>query len=332
MSEPGFLALRLGSLGDIVHTFPAVAMLRESFPRAQIVWLTHPRWKFLVESSGLANEVWTVDSRQLSSVWAALLRLRDSKFYAAIDYQGLFKSAALPFFGGIRKRIGFSSETVREFGVPLLYTERVRVTSTHIADQNAELSVKTGARLGAGCVQLSIPPGDATDVRNLLSEHGITEYFVLSPGGGWRAKCWPPERFGQLAERIRSKLGLRSVINYGPGEEDLAEAVRENAKESGPYPFCGNLGQLMALLRNARCVIGGDTGPLHLADVLLTPVVGIYGPTNPARNGIYFQKGVALRAANVETTHKRLDTPHPSLLEISVDQVFEAVLRAGAGA
>jgi len=332
MSEPGFLALRLGSLGDIVHTFPAVAMLRESFPNAQIIWLTHPRWKFLVESSGLASEVWTVESREFSSVWAGLGRLRDSKFYAAIDYQGLFKSAALPFFGGVRKRIGFSAETVREFGVPLLYTERVRVTSTHIADQNTELSVKAGARLSTGRVQLCIPQDHAEYVRNHLNEHGITEYLVLSPGGGWRAKCWPPERFGQLAERIHSKLGLRSVINFGPGEEELAESVSAHAGSASPFSFCGNLGQLMALLRNARCVIAGDTGPLHLADVLLTPVVGIYGPTNPARNGIYFQKGVVLRAANVETTHKRLDTPHPSLLKISVDQVFDAVLRAGAGA
>jgi ADP-heptose:LPS heptosyltransferase len=214
----------------------------------------------------------------------------------------------------------------------LLYTDRVRVTSTHIADQNAELSVHAGARLGPGRLQLSIPPEDVTFVQNRLCERGIKEYFVLSPGGGWRAKCWPPERFGQLSERIYSKLGLRSVINYGPGEEDLAEAVRANSGDSDPYPFCGNLGQLMALLRKAHGAIAGDTGPLHLADALLTPVVGIYGPTNPARNGIYFQKGIALRAANVETTHKRLDTPHPSLSQISVDEVFEAVMRAGVGA
>jgi heptosyltransferase-1 len=164
-----------------------------------------------------------------------------------------------------------------------------------------------------------------------LQSRGIEDYMVLSPGGGWRAKCWPAERFGQLAEQIRGKLGLRSVINFGPGEENLADAVRAAAHGADPHPFCGTLGQLMALLSNARCVIGGDTGPLHLADALRTPVVGIYGPTNPERNGVYFQPGVVLRAANAETTHKRLDTPHPSLLQIGVDQVFDAVLRAGAG-
>src|SRR5205823_3986672 len=88
MTEPRFLVVRLGSLGDIVHTFPAVAGLRESFPKAEIVWLTHPRWKDLVESSELASEIWQVEPRAYRSVRDVLARIRKRKFTAAIDYQG----------------------------------------------------------------------------------------------------------------------------------------------------------------------------------------------------------------------------------------------------
>src|SRR5574340_610781 len=136
MTEPRFLVVRLGSLGDIVHTFPAVAALRDSFPAAEIVWLTHPRWSALVAASGLASQIWTVDSRDLSSLRAAIDRIRASRWTASIDYQGLWKSATLPFLGGVSKRIGFSSATIREFGVPILYTDRVRVARAHIAEQN----------------------------------------------------------------------------------------------------------------------------------------------------------------------------------------------------
>src|ERR1700722_16031682 len=120
MAERRFLVVRLGSLGDIVHTFPAVAALRESFPTSEIVWLTHPRWRALIDSSSLASEVWTVETRALSSLRDVIRHLRQKPWTAAIDYQGLWKSAMLPFFAGVKRRIGFSSATIREFGVPVL--------------------------------------------------------------------------------------------------------------------------------------------------------------------------------------------------------------------
>ena len=125
MTEPRFLVVRLGSLGDIVHAFPAVSGLRNSFPNAEIIWLTHPKWEFLVKTSALATEVWTVDTRNWSSLREVLRRIRKHRFETAIDYQGLWKSAAIPFLAGVPRRVGFSSETVREAGVPLLYTDRV---------------------------------------------------------------------------------------------------------------------------------------------------------------------------------------------------------------
>lgn len=338
MGEPNFLVVRLGSLGDIVHTFPAVAALRESFPAARIVWITHPRWKSLVESSGLTSKIESVETRSLSSLREAIRELRKSKWDASIDYQGLWKSAGLPFLGGVKRRIGFSSQTIREFGVPILYTERVRASKAHIAEQNGELSVRAGAQRVTAPVSLQIPEQDQSALSAYLREHGLDRYVVLSPGGGWRSKCWPAERFGALCRKIHESLRLRCIVNVGPGEEDLAAAVGSASGEARPLVYKGSLGQLMALLRGAVCIIGGDTGPLHLAVALSTKSVALFGPTDPARNGPYRRPepaatgcDIVLRAPNVRTTHKRGSQPDASMLAIEVEAVFEAVRRvAGA--
>jgi heptosyltransferase I len=336
MSDQRLLVIRLGSLGDIVHTFPAVAGLRESFPDAEIIWLAHPRWKLLVESSRLATEVWATETRSLASLQAILRRIRHKTFATAIDYQGLWKSAAFPFFGNVPRRVGFSSATIREYGVPLLYTERVRCAQTHIAEQNGELSQRAGARCATAAVNLRIPASDESAFRDYLRGQGVDRYVVVSPGGGWRSKCWPADRFGTLCKKIRDLLNLRCIVNYGPGEESLAAAVRDASGAADPLLYDGNLGQLMALLSNAICIVGGDTGPLHLTVALGAPAVALFGPTDPARNGPYRFGGAAggaspadivLRSPHAVTTYNRGDQPDPSMVEIEVDAVFEAVRR-----
>ena len=334
MTEPRFLVVRLGSLGDIVHTFPAVSGLRESFPNSEIIWLTHARWKTLVESCSLASHIWTMDSRVWSSIREVIAQIRKANFTTSIDYQGLWKSAAPEFLAGVKCRVGFSSESIREFGVPILYTNRVRATSAHVADQNAELSSRAGARHPVGPVQLQVPPEDQVCVRNFLKTNGAERYVVLSPGGGWRSKCWPAERFGALCEKIHQSLALPCVINYGPGEESLASAIQSSSGSAAPLLYNGSLGSLMALLQNALCIVGGDTGPLHLAVALGTPAVAIFGPTDPARNGPYggvdrnrqaSKESIVLRSPDAITTYKRGDRPDASLLKIEIDAVYDAV-------
>jgi ADP-heptose:LPS heptosyltransferase len=246
----------------------------------------------------------------------------------------LWKSAALAFMGGVKRRIGFSSATIREFAVPVLYTDRVRATAKHIADQNGELSLRAGARSGVAAFSLHLPAADESTAAQFLRDAGIDRYIVLSPGGGWRSKCWPPERFGALCGKIHSELGLRCIVNYGPGEKELAAAVLATSGEAAPLLYDGELGPLMEILRRALCVVGGDTGPLHLAVALGTPGVALFGPTDPARNGPYRQvnpttgisaEDIVLRAPGVTTTHRRGNHPHPSMLAIEVTAVFDAV-------
>jgi ADP-heptose:LPS heptosyltransferase len=337
MPEPRFLVVRLGSLGDIVHTFPAVAALRQAFPGAKITWLTHPRWESLVAASNLATEIWGTETRSLASIREIIARILREKFTTAIDYQGLWKSAALPLFGGVTKRIGFSSETIREWGVPILYTDRVRCQTTHIAEQNGELSRRAGARSLVALFILQISPNHDAIVRRFLQDRGITRYVLLSPGGGWRSKCWPPERYARLAWQIRNSLNLPCVLNYGPGEEHLVQAIQSASGDGDPVAYRGTLEELMPLARNALCIVGGDTGPLHLAVALGTPSVSIYGPTDPQRNGPYpngsdpidvasrSAKNIVIRAPDAIRNHRRIMETDPAVLKISVDQVFAAV-------
>ena len=330
MTEPRFLVVRLGSLGDILHTFPAVAALREAFPKAEIVWLTQPRWKALVESSELATEIWEVETRSYRSVREVLARIRERQFTTAIDYQGLWKSAALPFLGHVPRRIGFSSYSVREFGVPILYTDRVRCTEAHIAEQNGALSQRAGSRNGVEPFQLTVPSLQEAFALQLLRGFGIDRYVVLSPAGGWRSKCWPRERYGSLCQQIHANLGLRCILNQGPGEEECIAAVKAASGDAAPIACSSSLHQLIVFLRNALCVVAGDTGPLHLAVALGTPVVALFGPTDPARNGPYRPacdsvKDIVMRSPHAVTTYKRGDKPDPSLLELDVGTVFDAV-------
>jgi ADP-heptose:LPS heptosyltransferase len=340
VAERRFLVVRLGSLGDIVHTFPAVAALRESFPTSEIIWVTSERYELLVRSSGLASDIWITDTRSISSLAKTIREIRAASFDTAIDYQGLWKSASLPFLAGVKRRIGFSPESVREFGVPLLYTDRVHATSAHVADQNGELSKLAGAQNAVADFRLAPPPLQPEELPQRLRRDVMKNYVVLSPGGGWRSKCWPPERFGALCQKIFQLLSLRCLINYGPGEEDLGSKVRASGGYADPVPFHGGLGPLMSVLGTAVCVVGGDTGPLHLAVALGTPVVALFGPTDPARNGPYRNpssaasaqssdrqdpQDIVLRFPNVVTTHSREDRTHPSMLEIPVDAAFQAV-------
>jgi heptosyltransferase-1 len=195
------------------------------------------------------------------------------------------------------------------------------------------LSLQAGAQTAVGRVKLNVNESDCQRVKSDLADTGVTRYVVLSPGGGWRSKCWPPERFGELCQKIRGELNVPCVINYGPGEEPLAAAVKSASANADPFLYNSEFGQLMALLQGAQCIVGGDTGPLHLAIALGTKAVAIFGPTNPARNGPYPPQPFVLRDPVAVTTHKREVETNPSLLKISVAQVFDAVtLQLGASA
>lgn len=254
------LVLRLSALGDVIHTIPAVAGLRNAHPHARIRWVVEAPYRELVEIvAGVEAVPVRLKKRELS---LRAMRGPDT----AIDFQGLIKSAVLARLSGAKRRIGFDRHAIREKPALLFTNEKRAVDTTkHVIDQNLQLA---GVPWTAG--NWSAYPQKV---------EGFGGDVVLLPGAGKPNKLWPVERFRELAKRI----GDKALVVWGPGERDLAEAI--GARVAPPT----NLRELAWLLQQAQVVIGADTGPLHLADALGTKVIGLYGPTDPRRNGPYTQ-------------------------------------------
>ncbi|HXN65136.1 MAG TPA: glycosyltransferase family 9 protein [Candidatus Acidoferrales bacterium] len=328
MPEERFLLVRLGSLGDVIFTLPTLAALRDTFPDAQIDWVIDRRWAPLLAGNPDLSHMISLPDRSVGAFVDCARSLRASKYTCALDIQGLYKSALLARLSGTPWRIGFTPAFVREGGAAMFYTERVVPREPHMVGQNVELAVAAGARAGTPRFPLHVSEAARTKIANLLKENTWQQYAVLSPGGGWRSKCWPPERFGAVARILWERHGLRAFINSGPGESELARAVSEAAGDAAPVAVQLELAELMALLQRARIVIAADSGPLHLAVALGTPVVGLYGPTSPERNGPYSKSDLVVRNVSAaETTYKRRDAYSSAMLSISVEQVADALER-----
>ena len=325
MPEKRFLVLRMSALGDIVHTLPAVHALRESFPGATIDWLVDAKWAPILEGNRDVSNIITMDRRSWRDVIATMRRLRRSRYDMAIDFQSLYRSAIIGWLSGAPERIGFEAHYARERGAAIFYTQHVRPKRAHKIEHNLELSERAGARTEQIVFPLTDNAQASEEVKRILFGNGVQEYFVVSPGGGWVSKCWPAERYGELARAVAERYGWTSVVSFGPGEEGLAETVRRSANSPEPFVQRFNLKELVPLLRHAKFVVAGDTGPLHLASALGTPVIGLYGPTDPARNGPFSPGGVVVRKAGYETTYKRGREFSDAMLAISVNDVLKAI-------
>ena len=325
--EQSILVVRLGSLGDLMHTLPAVAALRAGFPGARLDWVVEQKWAALVEELVAGVDSVIPWRRGLSGSLACVRGLRRRRYSTAIDFQGLYKSALLARFSGAARRIGFNARFAREPGASRLYTVRVSPGGKHVAEMNLALAVAAGlAKSGVASCSLRLPTEDPV-LREMLEREKLGDFCVVSPGGGWRSKCWPAERYGALCSELWKRRSIRAVVNAGPGEEELARAVIASAQPARPILFSPTLRSLAALLKKARVVVAADTGPLHLAAALGTPVVALFGPTDPARNGP-IPKGTVLRASGGETTYKRGEEYAPSMLALGVEDVAQAVERA----
>jgi heptosyltransferase-1 len=325
--EERFLVVRLTALGDILHTVPAVAALRAAHRNAKIDWVVERKWAPVLEGSPALNEVIPFDRR---SVWGAVEcveRLRENRYTCAIDFQGLYKSSILAALSGAPRRIGFDRDWAREGNAALFYTERVVPAGRHVAELNYSLAEQAGAsRPAEPEYPLRVPAGGAASVRARLHDAGVAgEYIVVGPGGSWGAKCWPAQRFGELCHALEQSHGLRVVLIQGPGEKSVVEEVVRAAAPARPVILATTIEELMGLVAHARFVVAVDSGPLHLAAALGTPVIGLYGPTDPARNSPFAPGAVIVHKARPEEiSYKRRSDFSPAMLRITVEDVLAA--------
>jgi heptosyltransferase-1 len=337
------LIVRLSAMGDIIHTLPAAAALRQAFPHATLGWLVEERWAELLctlryPRSGprsaqrpLVDRVHSVNTAEWRhapfsfNTWqqmaVGLSQLRGIQYDAVIDFQGAVRSALLARWSGAP--VAYGSAQPRENAASMLYTRKVLLTTngTHVVQQALALAgaiVQTP--MAEPRVEFPLDPDAENKIAGLTAD--VSDFAILNPGAGWGAKRWPAERYGQVAKKL-AKNGLCSLVNYGPGEEELAVAV-ERAGEGAARKVSCSVSELIALTRRAHLFIGGDTGPMHLAAALKIPVVAIFGPTNPARNGPFGTRSVVLRSASSITDHTRRREPEQGLLEITVGDVVDA--------
>lgn len=344
---PGrILIVRLGAMGDVLHGLPAVAALRAMFPGSAIGWLVEDRWAELLctlptPRSGprspqrpLVDRIHTVNMKQWRAslfslqTWeriaAGLSDLRAQHYDVAIDFQGSIRSSLLAHWSGAPLIYGFAQP--RENLASMFYNRQVIATGDHVVDQNLSL-VHAVAQHPLLTPRVELPhDADAEqECDRWLKERGAEKFALLNPGAGWGAKQWPPDRYGQVAITLIEN-GLKILVNFGPGEDEIAQAVKA-ASNGAAETFTGSLTQLIALTRRARLLIGGDTGPMHLASALDVPVVGIFGPTDPARNGPFGTRNIVLRSSSSVTSYSHVADPDAGLLDISSEQVISAARR-----
>jgi heptosyltransferase-1 len=322
-----FLAVRLTALGDILHTVPAVAALRSAHREARIDWVVDAKWAPVLEGSPALDNVISFDRRSAWHTVECVQRLRENRYTCAIDFQGLYKSALLAALSGVPRRIGFDRGWAREGGAALFYTERVVPSGRHVAELNYSLAERAGAfRPAVPEYPLRVPAGGAASVRARLRDLGVgDDYVVVGPGGSWRAKCWPAERFGDFCRELEREVNLPVILLRGPGEQALVDEVRRAAAPARPVVVGTTIEELMGLVAHARCVVAIDSGPLHLAAALGTPVVGLYGPTDPARNGPFSPGAVVVdKVRPEEISYKRRASYSAAMLRITVADVLAA--------
>jgi heptosyltransferase I len=311
------LIVKLSSIGDVVHALPAAAFIKRAIPKAHISWVVERRASEILKGSPVIDQLIEIDTRSWrkhlldsNTRLEARARLEDlrhpsrgnggGRVDVAIDLQGLIKSGVVARASGATRRIGFESSDLRERASRVFLTEQINTSDLkHVIDKNLALaraavgadgSVANSARYE---FPISLTPDDESFVESAVG-HLEDRFVILNPGGGWPTKLWPAERFGQLADWLLEEHRLKSIVTYGAGEEALADEVAASSRARAARPLASTLKQFVALARRASLFVGGDTGPLHLAAASGTPIVGIYGPTSPERNGPFDKRDIAV--------------------------------------
>lgn len=322
--------MRLSSIGDVVHTLPARAALEQAGHR--VSWLVEPAAQPLLDGGSV--RVFPLPKARAFSISAArttLGALRAERHDVALDFQGLWKSAGWARLSGAARTVGFAAKFRREPPSSLLLGERVEqpAEAVHVIDKNLALLRSVGIdAIGARAFPLPTDARASERVTAELKQRGVGDFVVLNPGGGWANKLWPAERFGALGAPLRAR-GLTPLVSFGPGEEALADRVVAASNGTVERAFPTTLLELLELLRRARLLVAADTGPLHMACAIGTKVVGLYGPTDPARNGPFSASDIVVRKAPAcAPCHKRACPRHDGIMAtLDVAEVAAAIER-----
>ena len=334
------LIVKLSSIGDIVHTLPALAAIRNALPHAEISWTVEKNSAEILRGNEFLENIIEIDTRSfrggnavrniLPEAARQIGELRKFRFDIALDFQGLWKSAAIAKLAKAKKIYGFAKLVRREPASRILLTQTIEIQpKIHVIRKHLTLAQKV--------LKISVPSENFefpifTDEKHRLEAEKIIgqtgeNFAILNPAGGWITKLWHAEKFGILADKIWEEIGLVSIVATAPNEIELAEKVLANSKSGKVFLTQPSLRGFYELARRAKIYVGGDTGPTHLAVAANAPTVGIFGPTEWWRNGSLNPKDICVERSD---TNCRIDCHRRTCsnwicMDITPETVFNAV-------
>jgi lipopolysaccharide heptosyltransferase I len=322
------LIVRLGALGDLIHTLPAAAAIRSAFPETRIDWLVDERHRELLDLVPIIDRRLAIRTSSAASLVEAIRELRRTRYDVAFDFQGLLKSAVLARASGASRVIGFPAPLLRERTARVFYTETAGVDAAHVIRKNLSLLQAVGIQHSPIEFPIEIrKPEIAGTAGNRLGIGDREPFAIMNPGAAWPNKRWPTVYFAEVAASLKKRHGLSSVVLWGPGEERLAQDVVDASQGAAALSPQTTLADLVSLARAAVVMVSGDTGPIHVAGAVGTPLIGIYGPTSPERNGPWASRDLtASRFDLCQCRYQRqCHAKSWCLLEISPREVIDLV-------
>ena len=334
------LIIKLSSIGDIVHTLPALAAIRRALPEAEISWAVERSAAEILRGNRMIDRLIEIDTRALRrgkiigdilpDARRQLRALRSSDYDVALDFQGLLKSASIAKLARTKKRYGFSKQNLREPASRFFLTDRVAVAS------DASIYVKN-LDFVKRALDIPVPTKDFefpifTDAKHraeaakIIEQTGGAPFAMLNPATSWTTKQWSAERYGALADKLWEEENLVSIVTTAPNEIALAETVLRNSSSGKTVLAQPSLKGFYELAKHAQIYIGGDTAPMHLAAAANTPIVGIFGPTEWRRNGSPNPLDVCVERTDIDcrvNCHRRA-CDNWICMDIAVETVFQA--------
>lgn len=333
------LIVKLSSIGDIVHTLPALAAIRRAVPKAEISWAVERSAAEILRGNRLIDNLIEIDTRSLRGgkiigeilpdASRQLRELRKFKFDVTLDFQGLLKSASIAKLAKAEKRFGFSKQNLREPASRFLLTDKVKVApETHIIVKNLNL-VKKALNIDVPVSDFEFPietdANHRAEAEKIIAQTG-DKFAILNPAGGWTTKLWHAEKFGALADKLWEENNLVSIVTTAPSETELAEKVLRNSKSGKIALAQPGLKGFYELAKRAKIYIGGDTAPTHLAVAAKTPLVGIFGPTEWWRNGSPNELDICVERTDIgcrANCHRR-NCDNWICMDIEVETILQA--------
>lgn len=320
------LVIKLRAVGDVLLSTIVTKNLRLAFPDAQIDYLTEPPSVEILRGNPYIDSIWVHDRKRMTGL--RLVRfVRRQRYDLVIDLFGNPRTALVTRLSGARYRVGYRFRN-RTYAYNIMAIPRGH--QVHNTQFNLDALEAIGIAIHDRNIYFQFSPADSRYVDEFLSSSGINHHLLVgvNTGGGWYTKRWGLDRFAELADRLIGEYGASIVLPWGPGQLPEAEKIRLIMKQSALIPPATTLKQLGALLNRCTCVISNDSGPMHIAAAVGTPVLGIYGPTSPMLQGPFGEKHVTVGKQGLDCLGCNLTKcpiGHPCMLELSVDSVMQGV-------